>query len=719
MVFRTQPILDFKKSLRGLAASLVVAAIVGIPTASLGQSDSGFESNPARQKEESVLVQEDEGQEKFSPAQANANGAMKIGDEPQSKGTSTFTAQPLPEPPKIPATFKSDPLKKMLVPQDPTEETFTKPFVNELRGESLDTGKPHSDKSEAAAASKAPGDGTEALGTFATTNPARQDQPLGPGAPPARPWSAGPEKTFTPPVNPGAFSNQGFSPSTGAPSASAQPATGSSRVGGQGMPPIVTDQPSQWKPDPPSSSQRNNFGTGVAGQHSGAGNPIVTPKAFTPPASSRTPISGRSESALYNESLPNPTSSDGVRKSVVQPTGFNQPVSSSVAKLGMAKSLIAQYSASIVGGELPGRAVKLVDLLRQPVPLETRKALIIQYWSTYYDFAKWVNEQQHAQLVSRIPTPANTYEKAMLDVAKATATNRVLAAKIQLGKSQSKLVQFLPNWNSDQLPIPNDIPLIQKYKTNYDLYKSHQLMPANLRGIDQMLPDTLEVIVNRAQSVQLATNATNLIQQALTTRQARTLDAIDTVRQSRFLNQDFVASVVRYNQAIADYALTVARGYQTPEQVEAMLIGKPQGRQNVARRLNDTGAARWPNSGRISNLPTPPASSRLPGTSSPTSMGNPGSRPGSTAAPNNGFNLKTQNGIPSNVQPRTPNTGQSVLGNPVAPATPVNQNFGGASGSGGSFGGQSPPSVQPFGGGRSAPSPGAQSPFGPPIGTGR
>jgi hypothetical protein len=386
----------------------------------------------------------------------------------------------------------------------------------------------------------------------------------------------------------------------------------------------------------------------------------------------------------------------------------------------MARSLISRYATDNFSGVLPGKPVKLLDLLSQPISIQQRKPMIIQYWTTYYDWTMWVNEQENAQWLNRIPSPSNAAEKAMLDLARVDAKNRVLAAKIQLGKSQSKLVQFFPNWNSQLLPIPNDLPLILKYRTNFEAYQSYRLIPANLRGIEQMLPDTLELIASRAGAVELSKDAADKVLDAVSKRQVSTVVAIEVARQSRFATKDLVASVIRYNQAITDYSMTVARGFQTPEQIVEMLIGKATSNtDNVAQRFND---ARQQQRGDQSGMPSgqPAQNTGFPGNSgSPTLIG---SRPNQPSSSSN-----QPNGLSPGFNPSAfPNSGQagsnsrqerSVLGGPVAPATPVGQNSGRSSA--GMFPPQPPatanqPQPTTQNGVRAA-----QSPFGPPIGFGR
>lgn len=171
------------------------------------------------------------------------------------------------------------------------------------------------------------------------------------------------------------------------------------------------------------------------------------------------------------------------------------------------------------------------------------------------------------------PSPA---QQALLEAARSEARNTTLASQIQLGKSQSLLMQYMPNRPAEFLPLPSDKPLIGNYRTEYEKYKYFQMMPVNLRGIDQILPKQLQLIADRAKTVNVAKSAANQMAQALSNRQTTLQSVLEAAREWRISEKKLVGSVVSYNQAIADYALTVAQGYQSPQAVAAMLIAKPK-----------------------------------------------------------------------------------------------------------------------------------------------
>jgi hypothetical protein len=187
-----------------------------------------------------------------------------------------------------------------------------------------------------------------------------------------------------------------------------------------------------------------------------------------------------------------------------------------------------------------------------------------------------LSRSEYQNWVNSIASPTSQADVALLNAARSVAQDRVLAAEIQLGKSQSLLTDFMPTRTTKLLPLPSDKPLIKGYKTRYELYSSNGLIPARLRGIDKMLPKMLELISQRAESVQAAKMAAMNAKSALTSRQTTVSAALEAGRLWRSAEADLIGTVTSYNKAIADYTMTITQGRQTPEQVVASLIGKPK-----------------------------------------------------------------------------------------------------------------------------------------------
>ena len=234
-----------------------------------------------------------------------------------------------------------------------------------------------------------------------------------------------------------------------------------------------------------------------------------------------------------------------------------------------------------------GTPVRLVEMLLEPLSGSQRKQMVAQYWETYYDMAALKVAVDYEKWLNSISTSTGA-EKGLLSAAQQMASDGQLAAEIQLGKSQSRLLDFMPNPRPDGFaPLPADEPLIERYVTDYEKYKRVRSLPTSLRGIDPMLESTLKLITRRAKTVATAKTAAQQAGQAVRNRQIPLASAIAAGRIWRDSQLDMVASTVSYNQAISDFVLTLEPN-RSPDQLTTFMLGAPtSGSQSNA--TNSTG----------------------------------------------------------------------------------------------------------------------------------
>ena len=218
-----------------------------------------------------------------------------------------------------------------------------------------------------------------------------------------------------------------------------------------------------------------------------------------------------------------------------------------------------------------GTPVRLQEMLQEPLTGSQRKLMVAQYWETYYDLAALKIATDYAGWLNSISTSGS--EQGLLSAAQRMASDQKLAAKIQLGKSQSRLMDFMPNPRPTGFsPLPADEPLVEHYVTDYEKYKRVRTLPSSLRGIDPMLASTLKLITQRAETVSMAKDAAD---QASRNRQTPLASAISTGQLWRDSQLDMVASTISYNQAISDFVLTLEPN-RSPEQLTAFMLGTPK-----------------------------------------------------------------------------------------------------------------------------------------------
>ncbi len=278
-------------------------------------------------------------------------------------------------------------------------------------------------------------------------------------------------------------------------------------------------------------------------------------------------------------------------RSMPSPPSFKAP---------LVKQLMDRYDIDSVTGPLPGKPTRLLEML-ESTPTQLRRSMINQYWETFYDWARLQNANAEVEFLNKVNPSQVQTDRIMLNVARSAANNRVLSDEIQLEKSQSQLHEFVKINRDDLPPLPSDMPLLQKYDAHYEWFNSRGMMPNRLKGIDRVLPKTLQLISNRAETARAAKAAMNQIHNAYQSGQSNLPSVLEATRIWANAERNLIASVVSYNQAISDYSMSVSKRQRTPQQIVDMLITKPTpklataenqigGQGNVDRQMQNRSA---------------------------------------------------------------------------------------------------------------------------------
>jgi hypothetical protein len=336
---------------------------------------------------------------------------------------------------------------------------------------------------------------------------------------------------------------------------------------------------------------------------SSASNSLREPKNYssglTPARSSlRSPISSKPLKSIRVSEEPIAGATSAKEKSVFQRTSTQTRPGSSPqteparkaaneksvvrSEIEFAKSQFTEIQALSARGN--GTPIRLVEMFMQPLSPVQRKQMVSQYWESYYDLASLKIATDYQQWLDSIKT-SNQVDEMLLSAARQMAADRRLAAEIQLGKSQSRLLDFMPNSPNTRgvqfFPVPADQPLIEQYVTDIEKYARVRNVPTSLRGIDPMLERTLTLITHRAATVAAAQKAANRTLQAISNRQATLASAVAAGKLWRDARMDMVASAVNYNQAISDFVLTLEPN-RSPAQLSAFMLGTPKNAQPSA-----------------------------------------------------------------------------------------------------------------------------------------
>ncbi len=258
-----------------------------------------------------------------------------------------------------------------------------------------------------------------------------------------------------------------------------------------------------------------------------------------------------------------------------------QTQQSPAADSNVAKETIAKFSFDANQQIAEGLPIRMRDVLQQSAGRASRAQLIPQYWEVYYDWAQSVSAKHHFDWVSSISS-AQRNDASSIEVAKSNAQNEITFTAIQLGKSQAKMKALTGN---AQPIVPMDSPTVTRVKTNYEAFKNRGMIAPKFEGIDATLKQMYELIASRANTVAMAQKSAEEAQQ-LYSRNQSTVDHVLTAgRTWRTAESDFIASVVEYNKAYADYALALPYGRGPIETVVNMLIVKPTTSENQNNQI--------------------------------------------------------------------------------------------------------------------------------------
>ena len=276
-----------------------------------------------------------------------------------------------------------------------------------------------------------------------------------------------------------------------------------------------------------------------------------------------------------------------------------------------ARQLVSQWSATNAKTQLAGRPFSLAELLAQPLGVQ-RKAAINQYWETWLDLSNHLIAQETADWISST-SASDESGKNLLQAAQQTARNNVLATEIQLGKSQSKLQQFLPNLRGPDgqkiLVLPTDMPWVGKVKTNYQTYRQRGIMLERFNRIDDILPKAQELIDHRAEAVNASGNAAEMARQAASSGRGPVSNVLEATRIWNLSQKQLVSSIFDYNRAITDYILSVRSDIIQPAKLSSVLIGKTATQRSIASRQNGSSSTAQASSGSASSSLRPRSSS--------------------------------------------------------------------------------------------------------------
>jgi hypothetical protein len=227
------------------------------------------------------------------------------------------------------------------------------------------------------------------------------------------------------------------------------------------------------------------------------------------------------------------------------------------------------------GSAIGGRPITLLAVLSTTGDRRRQFDLTHAYWRlaaavAEYRFCFEENEQLG-------PVQAGGDDEAVeLRLARASAAAALQEAEADAVAAQHELAGLMSPaagpLSPASLPLPADRPHVGAYHTYFNELFGGGSAPGRTRLIDRAMPLRQAAIAAHTVALQASEDALAAALEARATGQNTLPPLLNRLDERRRQQQEFMASVCRYNHDIADYALTVAGPASSSESLVAMLI---------------------------------------------------------------------------------------------------------------------------------------------------
>lgn len=230
--------------------------------------------------------------------------------------------------------------------------------------------------------------------------------------------------------------------------------------------------------------------------------------------------------------------------------------------------------------ELPGKATSLLDALANTSDRRRQMATVYAYWRLAEEAGEYHYSWQHVQYLKLLSEViAGVEQGADAGAARSAVGSRFAEANAELREAelrltavQAELMETAGLAADGARPLAADLPHVGTYNTSLEKVYARRVPPARAYLLQKTLPLRREVVTTRAQTVWAAQDAYEAAFDAYRKRQLPLDDVLSAVDSLRTRRAQFLTAVRRYNDEIAEYALTSAPEGTSRETLVGMLI---------------------------------------------------------------------------------------------------------------------------------------------------
>jgi hypothetical protein len=230
--------------------------------------------------------------------------------------------------------------------------------------------------------------------------------------------------------------------------------------------------------------------------------------------------------------------------------------------------LVAASFGISVGGTLAGRPLTLLEALGTTTDRSQQLAITHAYWRLAAAVGEYQARFGAVQRLRQLSPRAEDVSTLRAERSKATEVLR--RAESEAARAQQALAET--SRLSAGAPLPADLPHAGPYRTNFNEASASPSAPARNRLIHRTLPLRRQGIDLRATAVQAAEDALEAAIDGYRESSGELAVVLSCLARAVEERTAFVSEVCRYNDEIADYALSVAAAHASPGDLVTMLI---------------------------------------------------------------------------------------------------------------------------------------------------
>lgn len=261
-------------------------------------------------------------------------------------------------------------------------------------------------------------------------------------------------------------------------------------------------------------------------------------------------------------------------------------VSTTAAEVVVPEPLKLAGSESLIDGFLrfpgsldPGQeAVGLDKMLARANDSSLRLKIVKTYWAWTFQCAR---QRVLASQLKRLNAIEVTVQKqSRVNVARALLLVRQQQNALELIETRHQLstLALVPTAN---LTWPEDLPVVGKFRTEYEIIFQNRQAPPALEKINLVLPRIWQLLSTQSAAVEILEQSLQEMLDGQQAGEAGVLPMLAAWEQLEQVQLEYLATANRYNVEIADYVIAVTGQTASRERLVSMLIKPRRTTQSV------------------------------------------------------------------------------------------------------------------------------------------